>query len=178
MILSALLAPFSINSYGKNIETRIKELKEARLQKQLEISSLGETIAKKNEILSAFTEESQYLLRALIKRKKAILEAKNGGITLSSEEEKQLAAELRNSTNEFLCTVYAAYENANNIEGMLVNGFFDEDNPEGNKLFESLKFFLIKSTFERDLVIELVKKYEVCIQELIKINQELDSLKK
>ena len=178
MILSALLLPFAINSYGKSVEARIKELQEAQFRKELELSEIGKIISEKDVFLNSFDEDSQYLLRLLINRKKTELIAKNGGIKLSKEEEKKLGEELRNSVNEFLYAVCAAYKAQKNVADIIKNGIFQEDSSNDLKELESLKFFLIRSAFERELVIKFVDKYSVCIQELIKINQELAKLNK
>lgn len=176
--LIAILLPVTVMSYCKSAEARIKELKDAQFKKELELSDLGEIITKKDQILNSFDDDSQYLLRLLINRKKAKIEEKNDGKKLSKEEEKQLAEELRNSVNEFLHVFGAAYKEHRNVADMITNGMFHEDDIKGLKELESLKFFLIKSAFERSLIMKFIDKYKICLQELIKINQELANLEK
>jgi hypothetical protein len=52
MLLSALLVPVAVTCYGKeSVDSRIQQLKEARFQKELELSELGAKIYDKYELL-------------------------------------------------------------------------------------------------------------------------------
>jgi hypothetical protein len=177
IILSVLLAPFTIIG-NNNVDIRIQELEEKFFQKELELSDLGKMIAEKDELLSSFDSDCQNYLRFFINKKIKQLEEKNDGKSLSEEEEKQLANELRKMVNEFLYTFCDACRNKKDIKDMLLEGLFYQDESTGIKEFESFKFYLIRSTFEREITIRLIKKYEHCIQELIVIKAELENLQK
>jgi hypothetical protein len=175
IFLSLLLLP--IPTYSKSNEIRIQELKEAQFKKEIELSEIGKMITEKDELLASYDEKSQCLLSNLVDRKTALLEEKNGN-QLSREEKQHLAEALRNEVNEFLNALYKSYEEQKNAAEVITNEIFHKDNVKGFKELESLKFFLIRCAFEQDLVIKLVYKYAACLQELIKINQELTALDK
>ncbi|MCX5922210.1 MAG: hypothetical protein NTX86_02690 [Candidatus Dependentiae bacterium] len=174
--LTVFLLPFAIASYGNDVKARIQELKVVEFQKERELSDLGEMIAKRDEILRSFHDDSQYLLRELIKRKTAELEVKNGVGGLSEEEKQRIADESRSFVNDFLFDFCKKCDSNENIENILSEGLVYQE--EGVKSFESLRFFLIRCAFERDFIMRLVKKYEICIQETRLIKQELKDLEK
>lgn len=164
-------------SYCKSTEAHIKELEETQFQKELELSNLGEMIAKRDILLRSFNTEVSDLSFHLQMREIARLEEDNGGKELSDEERNQVADSLRKSINEFDISVGAAYENMNIPDGMLSEGLFNKEGSEDIKELQSKRFFQLRCTFERELIIKLVKRYEKCMQELTKINQELTNLK-
>lgn len=177
MFLSALTVLIPITSYTNENSARIKELEEALFEKQLELSEIGEMIAKRDELLRSFEEGYQDLFTSLVEKKVTQIETNNDGKELSKDEKRPIAQELLNSINRYTYAVYEAYLGKETIKNMLTDGLFNQDDLDGCPEFESLKFFLIRCTFERGLVVKLVQKYEACIQELSTINQELDTLK-
>jgi len=58
MLLSALLVPVAVTSYGKeSVDSRIQQLKEARYQKEFELSELDAKIAEKKKLLTAIFDD-------------------------------------------------------------------------------------------------------------------------
>lgn len=88
---------------------------------------------------------------------------------MAEEERNKIEAELCSLADEFLFGFFALCERNEDIDGKLVNGLFRRNEHFGCKEFESLKFYLIMATFERELIVELVKKFEKCVKELLAI---------
>jgi len=174
--LITLLLPMA--SYGKSIEARIKELKEAQFKKELEVDGLGKMIEEKEELLRNFDQSSQLLLELLVDKKLEELKTKNNYKQLSNEEVKEFTESIRNSVNTFMNDFGFAYKDKKNIKNLLIEGLFNQDNLENIKEFESLKFFLIRCAFARGFLVKIIEKYEIAIHELISIDQELSHLEK
>lgn len=177
MLLGALLAPFVIIGNNK-VDTRLKQLEAKILQKELELSNIGKMIAEKDELFSSFDSNSQKLLKLLIDKRVRQLEEKNGGKSLSNEEKNKVAAEARNNANEFLYTFFDAFKDDKDIDGMLKKGIFKNNEDTGSADFESLKFYLIRHTFEQMITLHLVKQYEDCIKEYRTLMHEFSNLQK
>lgn len=179
MLLSVLLIPATI--IGKDtIDVRMQKLEEKLSQKELELSNLGKMIAEKDEFFSSFNMESQRLLRLLIDKRVKQLEEQKSGKSLSQEEKNKVAIEMQNKANEFLYKFFDALKGDKAIDGMLSEGLFQKNEiaGEAGADFESLRFYLIRHTFEQMITMHLVKKYEDCIKEYRDLLRELSNLQK
>lgn len=173
IILTILLVPCSIRS-DDITDARIQQLEEKLFQKELELSRLGATIAEKDNFFSSLESEVQRIFSSLLEKKVNQTEKKSGK-SLSQEEEKKLSAELSNETITFACTFCANYRNQENIHSFLLNGLIREEE-NADMEFESLKFYIIRCTFERELLKHFIVRYEKCLHELRDIQNEIIKL--
>jgi uncharacterized coiled-coil protein SlyX len=164
---------------GKNSnDSRIKELEQALFEKELAISNLGKMIAERDELLSSFDTDCQYLLELLTAKEIEKLEEKKGHGQLSQKEKEQIATDVRNLVNNFIFDFAKGYKNKNDLQGMLIKGLVTQEQSTDIPELQSFKFYLLRSAFERGIVVKLVKQYAQCIQELIDMEKQLDDLKK
>lgn len=175
MLLSVLLVPFTMICDDTIRHERIAKLEEKFFQKELQLSQLGEMISQRDKFLSSFSEEVGSLIREIVCRQIEELE-KNSGNELSQAETDKITAEARSYADDFLYAFFVACENNENIDGMLVSGLLKQGEASIMNEFESLRFYLIRSTFERSLRVKLVKKYEDCIKEMLVIKAEIEML--
>lgn len=176
ILLSTLLMPYAIIA-DNSVDIRIEQLEEKSFQKELELSRLGDVITEKCKFLSSFVSDSKDLFKSLLSEEVNKLEKKNGKTVSKEEVEGQLSNELNDATRDFFCTFVNAAEGNKSIKGELVKLFqLDETDIAGD--LGLLKFRLIRYMFERGLLVDLVQKYENCLQELIEINIKLENLKK
>ncbi len=167
IFLTMLFVP--IAAMGRNtVDTRIQRMEENIFQKQLELSKLGALIAEKDKLLSSLKSESHDVFRLIIDKRMRALGQKNDGNALAQEEEARLYKEL----DIFYTNALMTYKNKKSVEGILVNGLFQEDE------FQSLKFYAIRYAIEQAILKSLVKKYEIHIQQLIALDTELENLQK
>lgn len=152
--LIALLLP--VASYSKSNEVRIKELKEAQFQKELEISNVSEMIDKKGEFFSNYKSSALDCLTTIQEKNE------------SSKSED----EMENLLDQFIKNIGVEFDGSKDIKQMFKNGL----DSKGNN--ESLRVALLRVMLEQRLIQKLIIKYEECAQELIMINQELINLKK
>ncbi len=176
MLLSVLLVPFTMICDDTIRHERIAKLEEKFFQKELQLSQLGEMISQRDKFLSSFSEEVGSLIREIVCRQIEELEKKNSGNELSQAETDKITAEARSYADDFLYAFFVACENNENIDGMLVSGLLKQGEASIMNEFESLRFYLIRSTFERSLRVKLVKKYEDCIKEMLVIKAEIEML--
>ncbi|MBP9764765.1 hypothetical protein KBD08_00330 [Candidatus Babeliales bacterium] len=183
LFLSLFLVPCTM--FGKNtakthvqIDAQIQELEEKIFQKELELFKLSERIAEIDKLLLAFDSDSQMLLRLLIDKRVEKLKAQNSSKSLSQEDKDKIAIEVQNKANEFLFWFFDVLKNDKSIEGILAEGLLQKDEYTNIVEFESLKFYLIQRTFDRQTFVLLLKKYENCITEYRTLMNELVNLKK
>ncbi len=150
------------------------DLQERYFKKELELSELGEMISRQDSFLSSFSEEVTNLIDYSAAKKIAELEAKKGGKPLTEEEKKQVAVAIKKWADDFLYEFFEKCEKNENIEGVLVKGLLKQGDISDQ--FEALRFYLIRSTFERSLRMRLIQKYEDCINEMIRLKAEIDAL--
>lgn len=176
MLLSFILLPVTITSYGNDVEARIKELEQKYFEKELEISDLGKMIAERDEILRC-ARQNIGILWDTIKRQKADAIARKHGKDLSEEEFEQVGIIMQASLNEFVKQFVVALGANQEIKGMLTKGLYDQENIDSATSFESARFILTRAILEHMLLEKLVAKYEACVEELIKFSRELTALK-
>ena len=165
IFLTMLFVP--IAAMGRNtVDTRIQRMEENIFQKQLELSKLGALITEKDKLLYSFKSESHDVFRLIIDKRMRALRQKNDGNALPQEEEARLYKSKR-ELDIFYTNALMTYKNTKSIEGILVNGLFEEDE------FQSLKFYAIRYTIEQAILKSLVKKYEIHIQQLIALELNL-----
>lgn len=169
IFLGAFLLPVVTMSYGKTVEAQIKEIEEAQLKKELEISDLGNLITERDKLLRCMQSECEQFVDEFIVDKKT--KAKINGNILSQESVDTLIKEYVASVNEFSTDIEHALNVTYDIKDRLFNNIFYDD--QDIKKLESLKFFLVRCTIERALIIKLVKKYQHCLQELALINKQI-----
>lgn len=159
ILLTVLLVPFVIAS-NSDIDARIQELKNARDEKSLELSNISKTIAEKESLIEA------------IESKGRIIYSK-----ISDKLNEQEAKEFKNELNTFEDNLGQALAKKNDIQPLLMKVFINGHKDTEDEL-ESIKSLVIRHRVEYILLKKLFKHYEKCLQELIKIDHELDNLQK
>lgn len=172
ILLSALLLP--IASYGRNTEVRIKELKEAQFQKGLELSNLGKMIAERDELIRTGRKDLENIFPEFKKYRALALEKNNKKLT--EKEIAKVGENIQISLGKFVEQFDTAIKEKASMKQFLTQELFDQENPTSTMAFESLRFIVIRTIFERMLLEILVGKHATCAEELIKINQELSDL--
>lgn len=150
ILLSALLLPVAI--YGKSTEMRIKELKEVQFQKELEASNLMKMVTDKMESLSKYKEMALNYLKLL-------------------STDKELA-NIENSLDQLIKDFEAELKKAKSLKQVFKDGIVHGSSPDDSRVP------LLIVVLENRLIERLIIKYEVCVEELIKLNVELDNLNK
>jgi len=171
ILLSALLLP--VASYGKSTQARIKELKEVRFQKELELSEIGEKIADKDYLVTSIKKDYSNLLLELMKSKKQECFEKKGSKEPSNEEAETIRKSVTDPIELFLNNLLSAIKEQKKINKVLVKELFDESGT-----FITIRFLLMRIMIETNLLESLVGKCEECGQMLIDIDQELATLEK
>ena len=165
IVLSAFLLTAYIPIYtNTNNEARIEELEAALLQKEYEISSLGEKIDAKVR-----------LIRSIDIDMCADLEQRVSQLKLEDQELEELRNSIYAGGKEFEKIIKDALFLTKDIKGILLKEFFDHEKPLA-KNFVVQKFWALRTFFEDLLLKHLVKRYEVCIQQAIQINNEIETL--
>jgi hypothetical protein len=159
MLLSALLVPVVATSYCKDsVDSRIQQLKEARFQKELELSELGAKIAEKQNLLEEMYEDANAHISVIL-----------SNLKLEEQASDQYISEINASSERF----EELFSNKESIKGLLLKELIIEEEPFPGD-FEVFKFWKLRGKFEHNLLETYIEKYEVCLQELIEINRELD----
>lgn len=174
IFLNVVLMPLAIISYSENTEMQIQKLQELQFQKALELSNLGKMIAEKDEFLRSYKEDVFSIWRSLRSMQITILEEMNSK-PLSKEEIDKVGQTIEDSNNLFLDRFYEA--EVKKVKEMLTRELYAGEKPASLDSFQSMKFILLRSIFEREFLVMLVDKYAACAQELIQINIELNTLK-
>jgi hypothetical protein len=169
MILSALLLPFTMNSYGKSIEAKVKELQEVQLKKEIEISEISDLIAKRYASFEHYNENALYFWRSVQEKKTEWLQRND---VLSKNGQQADQAEMEELFDHFFKTIDADFNAAKDIEKLIEEVSFDQES------FDTIRISVLRVVLEKRLINKLVLKYNALIQELIKIDQELITLKK
>ena len=166
MLLSALLVPVAVTSYGQeSVDPRIQQLKEARFQKELELSELDAKIVEKKELLTAIFDDT---VAMFVERYKPSETSK-----MTDEERVELGGKIVAEYKEFRNCLKQAIEEGN-IKDFMVKELFDEDTPWNFTEFEAMKFLIVRDFFETNLLKTLVGFYANCFQEIIEIDCELN----
>lgn len=174
IFLSVLLSPLAIASHSGKIEMQIRKLQEMQFKKALELSNLGKMIAEKDAFLRSYKEEVFSIWLSLRSIQVTTLEEMSGK-PLSEEEIGKIGRAIEDSNNIFL---YKFYETeVKDAKEMLTKELYAEENSAFPNSFQSMKFILLRSIFEREFLVKLVDKYATCAQELIEINIKLIALK-
>ncbi|MDR3549987.1 MAG: hypothetical protein P4L31_01110 [Candidatus Babeliales bacterium] len=151
--LIVLLLP--IASYSNSTESRIKELREAQFQKELEISNLTEVLIKRHKSLARYKSNTSDFLELL----------------RESNEQLKIDASLDQLIEDFK----EEFDNAIDIKQLFSKSFLESDSEVS---YESLRIWTLVVTVERRLIDKLTVKCETCVKELIKINKELKNSEK
>lgn len=162
-ILGLILVPIVSICDDAALLADYKNFQEQYFQKSLELSKLGAMIVQQNILLSSFSEEATNLINHSAANKIIELEEKNGK-PLSEEEKKQVVVAIKKWADDFLYEFFEKCEKNENIEGVLMKGLLKQGDISDQ--FEALRFYLIRSTFERSLRMQLIQKYEDCIKEM------------
>lgn len=165
-LLTSLLIPATFITYGQNIDAQIRELKNSRFEKQLELSDLGKRIAEKDELLHSIALGARNFFTELIKKKE-----------LNEQEAKEFGRALNTSLENFEKALDEAIIVKKNVKQFFVKELLKENNKKVED-FETFKFAIIRITLERNLMKTFVEQYEDCQQELIEIDQKLADLQK
>lgn len=167
MLLSALLVPVAVTSYGKeSVDPRIKQLKEARYQKELELSELGTKIAEKEELLHLMWEKMDEAIAELAEKK-----------NLKKQEFEVFIKEINDRKRAFEKYIEGAFESKEDIRQQLVVELYDPENKQF-EYFDRVKFYVVREKLESDLLKTLINSYVERLQELIKIDCEIDYIVK
>ena len=162
IFLVILLIPFSL--LGNDTDAQIKELKEARFKKEIELSELGKTIAEKQAYIESMYQEGVNFVHAKANEK-----------NLNEQEMKEFAQKTDEELNSFVGT----FNGAKDVKGFLVKELFKKMESEQIKeSFEAAKFYLLLINNEYRILKTLIQKYEILEQERREINQKLTDLEK
>jgi hypothetical protein len=164
MLLSSLLIPIAFTCFGKdNVEKKIQQLKEKRYQKELELSVLGAKIAEKQELLEDMYDEAERFFEKYLRQEK---------LENNKVEDFSRADDAANEDLE--CRIKKAFIEGK-FEGLLIKEFFN-DKDDLDEDLEAERFYIVRHFFERGLLKTLFERYERCVQELIEIQREIESL--
>lgn len=152
ILLSVLLLP--ISSYSKSTETRLKELKETQFQKELESSNIFKMSIDKAELLDKYKENALNNLKL-------------------SNPEKELF-EIEALLNQLIDDFESELTKAKNLKQIFKNGIINSSSSHS----DALRIALLLVVLEKRIIDKLGIKYEACVEELIKLNVELENLKK
>jgi hypothetical protein len=172
LALAALLLPFS--GYGVSKEARIKELKEAQYKKIMELQSLGKIILACDEYKNASLQKYFDLLRDAVVRKEE--EQHCGSEELSTEDIEEMILEDNAIISSDLAAVLQGKKREFNHS--VLKETYDLEDADGLYAFNSTKFIQISITLEQQIMLLVLEKYEICLQELLKTTQELTDLRK
>ena len=163
MLLSALLVPVAVTCYGQDsVDSRIQQLKDARYQKELELSELGAKIAEKYEFLEEMLDDARHFFQRYVKEAGLDTDKATECGLEEAKERKELLSRLRKAIKE------------GSVKGFLDNELFDDRDIDEN--IEFVRLYYVRYFFERKLIVELVEHCDDCMQELIEIDCELDVL--
>ncbi|MDR3549793.1 MAG: hypothetical protein P4L31_00120 [Candidatus Babeliales bacterium] len=152
MLLSILLLP--IASYGKSTEARIKELKEAKFQKELAISNLTELLGNKHKTIANYKSYTANFL------------------TLLLETNPQL--KIDGTLDQLINNFKTEFDNTVEFNQLFQKSFLEI---EGEISYEALQTWMLIIISERRVIDNLTIQCETCVKELININKELKNLK-
>lgn len=156
--------------YGGKHDKRIKELEEAQFKKELELSELGEIIDKKYSSLDLYkTHLLNHYWTPSQENKSIVLQKQNESLKTGCIKSR---SEIEGSFDRFLKEVGTAFNSAKNIRSIIEEEKLDQIN------IEDFRIVLLRVILEQNILEKLVEKFEISIQELTKINQELTILKK
>lgn len=159
IFLGALLVPFAIFS-NSDIDAHIQELKRAQHEKELKLSEIGKIILEKEEMIDSIRSKSISVYSLIC-------------ALLNDQEKKEFMEEVE-IFEEDLDKAFIAKEDLKQLfEQEFINrGKSNEDQ------IARVKSSIIRYKMEYNFLKGLFKNYEKCLEELIKINIELDSLQK
>ena len=174
IFLSILLVPIAAVCNDAR-DKCIQQLEEQLFQKELELSNLGKMIEERDDYLASFGIDSKAIAKLMEKEVQKWKE-KNPGKPFTEEARDQIKALIIHPAYEFSVAFFAACNNGVDIKDMLTGGLFRYNESDDAKEFESLKFYFIRCSIEQELLAALVKQYEKCIQDLLDISVEIESL--
>lgn len=160
-IFLGILMPFAL----LGSETQIKELKEARYNKELELSELGNKIAEKDKQIQSFRDDAMEFIAKKIKAKK-----------LSKEEAIQEGQDIDDAMNNFYNYFLSISNDTKMLIGFFLRELFKTNQQNEFDQFEMLRFYVIRMINEINLLKSLVEKYEETQQELAQINNILNNI--
>ncbi len=140
------------------------------LQKQITISELGKLIAEKDTFIRTFNKNIESIYTTILNDLIDEWEQENG-TSLSSEEIDEIAQNLELSINKFLKEFNAVP--IEDLHDFIVNELYDQENFESITAFQPIKFLLLRTLFEKNLLAELVNLYATSVQELYQMNEQL-----
>jgi hypothetical protein len=166
----SLLVPATLTHCVENIDTQIRELKEAKFQKELGLSDLGKIISEKDELFQSMWQAANNFSLKLISEKKKSL-------NLNDREVEDFTQALNTSLANFGEALNEAIIFKKNVKQFFVKELLDERGAE-SKALETLKFHIIRNSLEFQLLRTLIERYEEGHQELIEINSKIADLQK
>jgi hypothetical protein len=167
ILLCTLLVPVTFTIYGQESnEQKIQELEKSLNKKTNEISKLGKKIYKKKKILDKMAKDIQLSVEELC-------------INFDQKEREQFSKTYYESLNKFLLNFCIIMRNNStgkiNIAGFLVQEL-TKNKTDNTNYFNSDKFAALRRLIEFHFLLKLIEKYEQCLEELDKIDQELNML--
>jgi len=148
------------------VDQKVRQLQEVRFQKELELSELGAKIAEKEALLRFMYLKSDEFVAELIQEKK-----------IDGQEKELFLKKLNDFYQNFGKIVDQKLATRIDVEHWLAQELFFKSENSKTENFDTLKFHVIRDILERNLLKTLLARYELCLQELIVIDRELDSLK-
>ena len=173
-ILSLLLTvPFAKADHNAK-NARIQELKELISQKESEISNLGNIIAQKDKLLSELKLNHHDRIELIVDNRIKQIEKQNGGEPVSQENKNKIGTEVRKKVIEFVYKFVEFANDGKDIKGMLTENLLPEDEINCG----IFKFYSVQLAFDQQIILNLIEKYEICIQENYALWNELHDLLK
>jgi len=160
IFLCALLVPFAVAGQVTDINTRIQELKRARVEKELELSELNEIISKKEQVIDQITTSGVAVYMKVLK-------------LLSDQQKKQAFEAEVVALERALDEIFIS---KSNINAFLAKEWINAD--ENKEEILRIKCAVIRCKVENSFLENLSKRYETCLCELFEIDQELNNLHK
>jgi hypothetical protein len=143
MLLSALLVPISTIYSIQDLDLHLQNLNDRQLAKLQELSDLSVKIAEKQALIESWDEQMR---------------------TLAGESEESYK-ELDASLDSFSSNFERAFCEDKDVKTLLTGNFSVANKYE----FDFIKVFLVRRYFERVLIVNLVARYEKCLQELVEM---------
>lgn len=163
VLLGVFLVPFAVMGHGGDVEAQMKELKDYRFKKELELSDLGKMISEKDEFLRS--------LKSLMIN---FIVGEMHENNLNEHEREAFGLRIDESSKAFQEALTKAFIAKKNIKQFFVEELLNEKESG----FETLKFLQVRHVSEQNLLKTLVERYGDCQQELFEVDYQLDELQK
>lgn len=167
LTLAALLVPFF--GYGVSKETCVNELEQAYFNKSEELRGIAKKIYKQcqqsREVVADYFSCLDHFINSYKKEN-------------PSMQEEEIRDLLLKENYRMFDEVQDAFEGKKKLTTSIVDALMYHADKDGNSDFNTSRFFEIDAVASSYYVFMLLKKYEVCLKELLAMNDQLRELKK